>query len=324
MYVLKFGNLYYEKIWGSEDFKRIRDNVPQGKIGESWDVACHPNGMSIVENGQYKGMRLDDLIKLKEEDLLGSKISLDKFPLLVKILNTSEKLSVQVHPDDEYGLIHEGEMGKTEVWYVIEAEEGASIIIGTDGCTKEEFKIAIENKDVERYMNKIEVKKGDVYYIKSGLVHSIGSGILMAEIQQNSDTTYRVYDYDRPRELQIEDALQVIDFEIVGKVSSGIKIENANYDKVYYCLNQYFSLELYDIKSNVSESSDEERFFIFTCVEGSGIIKHDKGEEQINIGDSMLIPAKLGRYEIIGELKLLKSYVPDIAVVENEILQNIK
>ncbi len=162
MYPLKFENIYYEKIWGGgQDLTKFRANVPIGKIGESWDVACHPNGMSIIKNGIYKGIRLDELIKMKGgEDLLGTKISKEQFPpLLIKILNTRDKLSVQVHPDDEYALIHEKEMGKREVWYVMEAQEGAFIILGTNGCTKEEFKKAIEDKNVEEYMNKIEVKK---------------------------------------------------------------------------------------------------------------------------------------------------------------------
>ncbi len=323
MYPLKFDSLYYEKIWGGKGSRIPRQNVPEGKVGESWDIACHPKGVSVVKNGHHKGIRLDELIKIKGEDLVGSKIPIDDFPLLVKILNTSERLSVQVHPDDDYGFANEGEMGKTEAWYVLEAEEGASIIIGTKGCTKEEFKKAIYENNVEEYMNKLKVKKGDVFYIKSGLVHSIGAGILMVEIQQSSDTTYRVYDYNRGRKLHIDKALEVIDFEIEGKKSNGLKVEMYDYDKIYYCLNKHFSLELYNVLTSISEASDTERFYIFTCVEGSGIIRYKNGEEKIKIGDSVLIPAKLGEYEIIGNLKLLKSYVPDMSKVENEILQNI-
>lgn len=324
MYPLKFENLYYGKVWGGKDFKRFRDNVPVGKIGESWDVACHSNGISVIKNGKYKGTKLDELIEMKGKDLLGSKISKNGFPLLIKILNTSDKLSIQVHPDDEYAHTYEREMGKTEAWYVMEAKEGSSIILGTNGCTKEEFEKGIKDKDMEKYMNKIQVKKGDVYYLKSGLIHSMGPGIVIAEIQQNSDTTYRVHDYDRGREVHIEKALNVIDFNIEGKRSRGIKVEGDNYDKVYYCLNEHFALELYNIKNKLDETSDEERFFIFTCVEGNGLIKYKNIEVEINIGDSILIPANLGKYEIIGELRLLKSYMPSIDKVEGEILGLIK
>ncbi len=225
MYPLKFENLYFEKVWGSRDLESFRENLPSGKIGESWDVSCHPHGVSVVSNGKYKGMKLDELIRQEGAKLLGTKIPTDKFPLLVKLLNTSDKLSVQVHPDDEYALKVEGEMGKTEVWYVVEANEGAKLILGTNGCTKKQFEMAIKEGNPEKYMNVVEVKKGDVYLIKSGLIHTMGEGLIIAEIQQNSDTTYRVYDYNRGRELHIEKALDVIDFNLVGKKSEGLTIE---------------------------------------------------------------------------------------------------
>lgn len=324
MYPLKFGNLYYEKIWGGKDFNNFRDNVPEGRVGESWDIACHHNGISIVSNGEYKGIGLDELINIKGEDLLGTEISRESFPLLVKILNPREKLSVQVHPNDEYAIVNEGEMGKTEAWYIMEAKQGASIILGTKKCSKEEFVQAIENNNVEKYMNVIQVKKGDVYYVKSGLIHSLGSGIVAVEIQQNSDITYRVYDYDRGRELHIEKALEVIDFNLEGKKSKGIKIENENYEKTYYCLNTHFALELYDIRTKVLEVSDKERFYIYTCVEGEGTIIYNSGEEKLSLGDSIFIPASLGEYKIVGNLKLLKFYVPYIPKVEDEILEHIR
>lgn len=324
LYPLKFESLYYEKIWGAAEFKIPRENVPKGNIGESWDISCHPNGMSIVKNGEYQGVSLEELIRIKGEDLIGHKINKNRFPLLVKILNTDARLSVQVHPGDEYAIINEAEMGKTEVWYILDAKEDAAIIVGTNNCTKEEFIQSIAEGTIEKQMNSIKVKKGDVYFIKSGLVHAIGAGIMLVEIQQNSDTTYRVYDYGRDRELHIEKALEVMDFELEGKARNGISVAGDNYDKTYYCLNEHFSLELYDIKGSLSETSNKERFFIYTCVENSGIIEHENGKEEINMGDSILIPAKLGQYEIIGNLKLLKSYVPDISKVEKEILDNIK
>jgi len=324
MYPLKFENIYVEKVWGSRDLDSFRNNLPKGKIGESWDVSCHDHGTSVVANGVYKGRKLNELIKEKGVDILGAKISNDKFPLLVKLLNTSDKLSVQVHPGDEYALRVEGEMGKTEVWYVVEAKEGAELILGTNGCTREEFEKAIEAGEPEKYMNVVKVKKGDVYLIKSGLIHTMGEGLIIAEIQQNSDTTYRVYDYNRGRELHIEKALDVIDFDLIGKKSEGLKIEGEGYSKVYYCLNEHFALELYDVEKSFTENSDEERFFIFTCVEGEGEIRYSKGAEKIKKGDSILIPASLGEYKVIGKLKVLKSYVPDVDKMKGEILQVVE
>lgn len=161
MYPIKFENLYYEKIWGGRDLELFRDDIPEGNIGESWDVACHKNGMSIVENGEFKGLRLDELIEKEKENLLGTKIDRNWFPLLIKLINAKDKLSVQVHPNDEYAKRVEGDMGKTEVWYVVEAFEGANLVVGTKGkCTKEEFKAAIEEGKLDSYLNRIPVKNG--------------------------------------------------------------------------------------------------------------------------------------------------------------------
>lgn len=320
---LKFDNIYFEKIWGGRDLEIFRNNLPQGDIGESWDVACHPHGTSIIANGEYKGMKLSELIELKGEEIIGSKITKPWFPLLVKLINAKEKLSVQVHPEDEYAKKVEGEMGKTEVWYVVEAFEGASLVLGTKECTKEQFKKAIESGKFDELMNRIPVKKGEVYFVKSGLVHAIGEGVIIAEIQQNSDTTYRVYDYNRGRELHIDKALDVVNLSLRGKRSEGLKVQYDGYCKIYYCLCENFSLEFYEITDYITEASDSERFYIFTVVEGQGEIIYNNGSESISFGDSILIPAKLGEYKIKGCLKLIKSYVPDVEKVKSDILSKV-
>lgn len=321
MYPLKFENLYYDKIWGGRDLESFRDNLPDGNIGESWDIACHHHGISVVSNGTFKGMKLDELITLAGDKLLGTKITKDWFPLLIKLINAKDNLSVQVHPDDEYAKEIENEMGKTEVWYVVEALEGANIVIGfKKKCTKNQLKDLIENGALEEYMNRIPVKKGDVYFVKSGLIHAIGEGVIIAEIQQNSDTTYRVYDYNRGRDLHIEKALDVINLDLIGKKASPLIIKNEGYTRSYLCLCRDFSLELYEVETFFTENSDKERFFAFTCVEGSGEIIYKTGKETINKGDSILIPAYLGEYTFKGSMKLLKSYVPHVKKVENQIL----
>lgn len=324
MYPLKFENIYVEKVWGSRYLELIRDNLPQGAIGESWDVACHRHGTSVISNGKYKGLNIKELIEQKGEKLLGTKISTDRFPLLIKLLSPNQKLSVQVHPNDDFAMKMEGEMGKTEAWYIVDADENAKIILGTSGCTKEEFTEGIQKGNPENYMNEIKVKKGDLYFVKSGLIHTIGGGITIAEIQQNSDTTYRVYDYNRGRDLHIEKALNVIDFKLEGKKSPGLKVERNGYSKTYYCLNSNFSIELYDVKESFQENSDKERFYVFTCVEGQGKIEYVDGVEEIKKGDSLLIPADMGSYRIVGNIKLLKSYVPDEEKVSKEVLDIIR
>ncbi|MCY6369884.1 type I phosphomannose isomerase catalytic subunit [Clostridium ganghwense] len=325
MYPLKFENLYYEKIWGGRDLELFRENLPEGNIGESWDIACHSHGTSVVANGEFKGTKLDELIQLKAEEFIGTEISKEWFPLLIKLINAKDKLSVQVHPDDKYGKEVEGEMGKTEVWYVVEAFEGANLIVGTkEGCTKEQFKKSIEEGKLDEYMNKIPVKKGEVYFVKSGLIHAIGEGVIIAEIQQNSDTTYRVYDYNRGRELHINKALDVVDLRLGGNKSTGVKIEREGYDKTYLCLCKDFSLELYDVQKSFTEISDRERFYAFTCVDGEGEIVYKEGIETIRKGDSVLIPAALGEYTFKGDMKVLKSYVPNVERVEEDILKEVR
>lgn len=324
MYPIKFENIYYEKVWGGRDLELFRNNLPKGNIGESWDVACHKNGTSIISNGEFKGMKLDELIKKEGTSIIGTKMPKESFPLLIKFINAKESLSIQVHPDDRYENDLEEGTGKTEAWYVVEAFKGANLVVGTQkGCTKEQFKKAIANGELELYINKIYVKKGEVYFIKSGLIHAIGEGVILVEVQQNSDITYRVYDYNRGRELHVDKALDVIDLNLKGTVSRGLKVENEGFYKTYFCVCKYFSLELYDIKSEVKEESDSERFYIFTCVEGEGEIVYTNGIEVIKKGDSILIPAVLGEYTLKGEMKLLKSYVPQVEKLETEILSNV-
>ncbi|WP_252233713.1 type I phosphomannose isomerase catalytic subunit [Clostridium sp. ZS1] len=324
MYPIKFKNLYYDRIWGGNALKKFRSNIPNGVIGESWDVACHPNGIGEVENGSLKGKKFDEIINEFKEKLIGEKIDIEKFPLLIKLITSGDKLSVQVHPNDEYANRVENEFGKTEAWYVIDAEENASLIVGTKDCDKEIFKKAIKDGNLDKYLNKIPVKKGDFFYVQSGLVHAICEGVLIAEIQQSSDITYRVYDYNRGREIHVEKALDVIDFSLEGKNSKGILIEKENYKKTYLCLSDYFTIQKYEINNYAKEESDINRFYLFTCVDGCGTIKYKNGEEKIVMGDSIFIPATMGEYELIGKFTLLKSYVPDVEKEQNEILSVIK
>lgn len=320
MYPIKFENLYYERIWGGKHLEKFRNNIPKGVIGESWDIACHKNGTGKVENGELKGKAFDELIKIYGEKFLGKSITTKEFPLLIKLITAEDKLSVQVHPDDEYANRVEKDSGKTEAWYVVDAEENATLIIGTKDCDKEMFQEAIEKGELDKYLNKIPVKKGDFFYVQSGLVHAICEGVLIAEIQQSSDTTYRVYDYNRGREIHVEKALEVIDFSLKGENTEGIIIPKEGYEKTYLCLGNYFTIQKYKINSSAKEKSDEDRFYLFTCVEGNGSIKYSGGEVKIQIGDSVFIPATLGEYELVGDFTLLKSYVPNLDKEQKEIL----
>lgn len=303
MYPLRFENIYYEKIWGGKGLEAYRKNVKSSKIGESWDVACRNNGMSIVENGLYKGRNILDLIDTEKElvtgtDIYKSDFLMRDFPLLVKIINTSQKLSVQVHPDDEYALSHEKDNGKVEAWYIVSCEKGAKIVLGTNGCTLDQFITSCSEGTVESYMNEIEVSPGDLFLIRPGMLHSIGAGIVLAEFQKNSDITYRAYDYGRGRELDLKKASEVIDLKLKPEKSKdSIKTEGLN-------------ITIVNISGSYSGYGDQGRFHILTVVDGSGTIYYKDGLNintmEINTLDSIIIPSDMGKYTIRGNLKVVE------------------
>lgn len=207
----------HEKIWGGNRLNsEFGYDIPSDKTGEFWAISAHPNGVSIVSNGVFKGQSLAN-IYANHEELFGESES-NVFPLLTKILDANEWLSVQVHPDDAYALSHEGELGKTECWYILSAEENSEIIYGHNARSREELQQMIENKSWDKLLQRVKVKAGDFFYVPSGTMHAIGSGIMILETQQSSDTTYRIYDFDRAdssgqqRDLHIHQSLDVLSF----------------------------------------------------------------------------------------------------------------
>lgn len=324
MYPLKFIPVYKKTIWGGRNIeKKFNRHIPEGKVAESWEVCCRKEGNSVVSNGVYKDRNLYDLITTYKEELLGSKVYdrfSNNFPLILKIIDANDKLSVQVHPDEDYQGFENGESSKAEMWYIIDAKPGAQIIYGLkEGITKDEFAEAVKNKDIKHTLNFVTVRKGECYYIPGGTVHAILDGILIAEIQQNSNTTYRVYDWDRvddkgkSRELHINKALNAISFDNKG-LNKGLQNpvqvhEYCNYSSKELAANKYFTVEELDIKSTYHTATDGTRFYIYLNLEGNGIVKYSGGEEKMNPGDTILIPAALGEYELNGNIKALKMYV---------------
>lgn len=215
MTILKCKPIFQERLWGGRKFASLFDyTIPEGNIGECWGVSAHPNGMSVVMTGAFKGKSLAELWEERRE-LFGN-YTLDTFPLLIKILDASDHLSVQVHPSDEEAMRLEGERyGKTECWYVVEAEEGAELILGHRATTKEQLSKKIENGEWNDLLRRQPVQAGDFVFVPSGTIHAIGKGIVILETQQSSDTTYRVYDFDRKddaghtRELHLDKAIEV-------------------------------------------------------------------------------------------------------------------
>ena len=296
----KFKPVYVERIWGGRGFEQYRQDMPQeGIIGESWDVSAHPNGMSVVADGEEEGMTLLELIEKYGTSFLGTKVT-GAFPLLVKLIDSNDSLSVQVHPGDDYARRIENEWGKTECWYVVEAKEGAELIIGTTSTDKATFKEAAERGALDTHLNAIKVNQGDFFYIPSGLIHAIGPGVIIAEIQQSSDVTYRVYDYNRGREMHLEKAMDVSDLTLQPQIALS---------ETLLCEGPYFTVEKQVIEGELIGHSTEEKFFIYTCVKGEGTVATFDTTLEIKMGDSFLIPATLGTFSIAGELTVLKSYI---------------
>ncbi|HAE43516.1 MAG TPA: mannose-6-phosphate isomerase [Clostridiales bacterium] len=311
MYPIKFKSIYKEKIWGGNRLASFRDNLPENiKIGESWDIACHEYAISEVENGPFRGMTLQNLMDEYGQKLMGAKVDTSWFPLSIKIITTDEKLSIQVHPSEAYAKEMGLSGGRTEAWYVIDADPGAYLYLGIKGCTKEQFKEALENDHYEDCINKVFIKAGDMFYVKSGLLHAIGENITLLEIHQNVEKEFRIFDYNRGRELDLAQAYEVLDFENRDIESDYMLLTHKGNQIKEYNLPADFNVEVYEVQDSLYQTSDRNRFHIFTCVSGEGDIIHggDK-RERIRKGDSYLIPAVMGPYELEGKMTLVKSYV---------------
>jgi mannose-6-phosphate isomerase len=264
--------------------------------------------MGTVKYGKLQGVSFQQLIDSDPEGYLGKALCAEKeFPLLIKLIDANDDLSVQVHPP---GV-------KNEVWYIVHAREGARLNAGlVSGTRREDFATAMGSREIEKYLNFIPVKTGDVINIPAGTVHAIGSGLVIAEIQQNSDTTYRVYDYGRvddsgkPRQLHIEEALESIDFGASCGLQQGQSTDVPGGRIVLYCMTQYYVLYEYFVETSIRENSDPDRFFILTNVDGFCEIRTSGYSAVVAAGESVFIPAALGSYELFGRCRLLKSYVP--------------
>lgn len=308
LYPLKLDPIFKDYLWGNGKLKELYGKkTPYEVTAESWEVSCHPNGLSTITNGAFAGKTLQEVVDILDDKLLGRSIQTfdkERFPLLVKFIDAYDRLSIQVHPKDDYAKINEnGELGKTEMWYIVDAQEGAQLIFGLkEGTTKEAFAEALKKGEPDEMLNYVPVKKGDMFFVPAGLLHAIGKGILIAEIQQNSDTTYRVFDYNRRdsqgnlRPLHIEKALDVIDFSAHAKVTEGDTIS---------C--EYFKTIKADLKGEMNLSAD---FTIVICTEGNGEIKYNNGTTDFKAGDSLVIPAALGDFTISGEGALLITTIP--------------
>lgn len=319
LYPLKFHPILKEKIWGGTKLNTILNKESESpNIGESWEISDVKGDISMVSNGELKGTTLKHLLLTYQDNLIGKKnftVFGEKFPLLIKFIDAKEDLSIQLHPNDELAAKRHNSFGKTEMWYVMQADDEANLIVGfNQKVTPEVYLKHLENKTLTKILNFEQVKKGDTYFIEVGRVHAIGAGVMLAEIQQTSDITYRVYDWDRKdsegneRELHNDLAIDAIDFNMKDdfKVSYSNLTNKSN--KMVSC--PYFTTNFIHLTQNVKKENNHDSFIIYMCVDGELDIKVEGFNETLKKGETILIPAVIKNFEIdSNNAKLLEVYV---------------
>lgn len=318
MYALKLTPAIKDYIWGGNRLTTEFDYVSfLDRQAEAWVLSCHKDGENIIENGEFEGRSLQEIINEHPEYMGESGRNKEDFPILIKLIDAKDNLSVQVHPDEEYAQRVEGEHGKTEAWYILDNDEGAELIFGfSEDITKEEFKQAIESNTLTDKVNRVKVKKGDLFFIEAGTLHAIGKGILLAEVQQNSNTTYRVYDYGRlqngkPRELHIEKAIEVTNCNKSEISSDSISVtDSEHYTATLLSSCDIFTFSRIDIKDEATFTADKDSFVSLVCIDGNGVLEY--GEETVTLykGDSLFLPAGLGEYRLMGKISVLETKIP--------------
>ena len=296
---LKLGMITKKIIWGGERLAReYGKGTPGEKIAESWELTDRADGVNTIVGGTFDGMLLSDYLNAHKDEVKKGWDG-ERFPLLIKLIDAEADLSIQVHPDDEYAAAHTTDLGKTEMWYIVDAAPDARIIYGLKKkYSAAEVRAAIENGTLEELMNYVPVKKGETYFIPSGMVHAICRGILIAEIQQNSNITYRVYDYNRRgadgklRELHVDDALAVID-----KIEDHSAVRaDANEELGIIAKCGYFTV--YHFEKAFTMTATEESFVHLLCLGGEAVITWNGGEMNIKKGESVYIPAGFGEFAV--------------------------
>ena len=319
LYPLKLSYITKNALWGGKTLMTEWNKQTDGdSVAETWELSVRDKENSVIQNGKAKGMTLREYIEKCGAECVAKTYSLDKpFPMLVKFIDANDRLSVQVHPDDIYAKEVENDVGKTEMWYIVDAEAGATIICGLrDGISESDFTKAVTEGRTSEALKAVPVKKGDSFFIPAGLVHAIGAGVLIAEIQQNSDLTYRVFDYDRvgadgkKRPLHVEKALAVtrpwsdaerdtVAFERGRKCADGELLANS----------KYFSVVKKNISSNSTLTVDKDSFVHLLCVGGAGALLFDGTAYPVTRGDSYFLPANLGEVALEGDIEVIISRV---------------
>lgn len=319
MKILKLIPTVKDYIWGGTRLSKEYDMPSLGeKQAEAWVLSCHDDGENIVNGGPFDGRTLKDLLSNEGKSYLGTNCEkFDFFPILIKLIDAKDNLSVQVHPSDEYALKYENQYGKTEAWYIIDCDEGAEIIYGlSKDMTKEELQNSIENGTLLDNVNRVKVKKGDLFFIPSGTIHAICKGILLAEVQQNSNVTYRVYDYGRlqngkPRELHIAKAFDVINLKAMpcSGEPMGKPEKKDGFTKTLLSKCELFTMTKLEIEERATVTADESSFVSLVALDGNGVINYGDNCITLYKGESVFIPAGFGEVEILGAVTVLETRV---------------
>lgn len=305
--------IFKERIWGGVALHdQFGYDIPEGNIGECWAISAHPNGASIVSNGIYEGKSLDILWK-EHPELFGSP-NQDVFPLLTKILDANMDLSVQVHPDDKYAREHEnGELGKTECWYIIDCKEGADVIFGHTAKSQAELREQIEQEKWGQLLQRVKIKPGDFFYVPSGTIHALCEGTLVLETQQSSDTTYRVYDYNRKddngklRELHFEKGIEVTTVPHVMEKVTPLKHEDNGAVIITFIKSTFFSVYKWEVDKKASFTI-KDKYLLCSVIKGVGAIICNGKPYTIKKGSHFILPVGFGHFQIEGQVELIISH----------------
>jgi len=322
LYPLKFKPIYKHRIWGGTRLKELfnKDFSPLPNCGESWELSGVNENLSVVDNGFLAGNNINELIEIYMGDLLGDKVFEkygNEFPLLIKLLDTNSFLSIQVHPDDTYAMKHHNSSGKSEMWIVIDAEEDSEIITGFNrDVDKETYLEYLNTNKLKEILNVEKARRGDVYFIPTGRIHAIGSGITLLEIQQTSDVTYRVYDWDRKdengnyRDLHTDQALEVLDFKKYDNYKTDYQLVKNQFTELVK--TPYFTTRMMEFdKEREVDYGFLDSFVIYSCLEGNCMINYAGGVEIVQAGNVVLIPADLKSLSLTpqGKCKIVESYI---------------
>tara|TARA_B100000768_G_scaffold181355_1_gene204016 strand:+ start:20864 stop:21841 length:978 start_codon:yes stop_codon:yes gene_type:complete len=319
LYPLKFQPILKDKIWGGQKLQQLLNKpTTSTEAGESWEISDVEGDTSVVANGPLKGSSLKALLESYASDLLGEKNFRQfgtKFPLLIKFIDAKQDLSVQLHPNDQLAKERHNSFGKTEMWYVVQADPESNLIVGfNQDMTQELYLKHLEAKTLQSILNFDAVKPGDTYFIEVGRIHAIGAGVLLAEIQQTSDITYRVYDWDRvdsegkERELHNDIALEAFDFEMPDNFRVKYSLDSNTSTELVSC--PYFTTNVLEVNAPLQKENNHDSFMIYMCVEGAASLEVDGAVTEFSMGETVLVPACIQRFSIsANHAKLLEVYI---------------